>query len=206
MPIYKKIQPNAQTTVLIWHINEQFAELKNAVRLQQQSETRIQNMQSETHQKGFLSIRCLLQSVGYTDFDLFYTADGKPHLKDGKRISITHSFDYSGIIISDYAVGIDIEKNREKIKIIAPKFIQTEWDFLEPDSDIEMLTVIWGAKESLYKIHPDGGLLFKQHLPIDPFKINDGKTTGWIKKDNFYEKFNIYFELFNGYSMVYAVN
>lgn len=206
MPIYKKIQPNAQTTVLIWHINEQFAELKNAVSLQQHSETRIQNMQSETHQKGFLSIRCLLQSAGYTDFDLFYTADGKPHLKDGKRISITHSFDYSGIIISDYAVGIDIEKNREKIKIIAPKFIQTEWDFLEPDSDIEMLTVIWGAKESLYKIHPDGGLLFKQHLPIDPFKINDGKTTGWIKKDNFYEKFNIYFELFDGYSMVYAVN
>ena len=36
--------------------------------------------------------------------ELFYDEKGKPHLKDGKGISITHSFDFSAIIISDKKV------------------------------------------------------------------------------------------------------
>jgi phosphopantetheinyl transferase len=35
-------------------------------------------------------------------------------LKDGKHISITHSYQFSAIIISDQTVGIDIELQREK--------------------------------------------------------------------------------------------
>jgi hypothetical protein len=29
-------------------------------------------MKSEMHQRGFLSVRKLLQTAGYTDFDLYY--------------------------------------------------------------------------------------------------------------------------------------
>jgi phosphopantetheinyl transferase len=163
-------------------------------------------MKSEIHKKGFLSIRHLLKILNYSDDDLFYTNDGKPHLKDGKRISITHSFEFSAIIVSNQVIGIDIEKNRKKIITISSKFIGNENEFLSDKKLVEQLTVIWGAKESLYKIHPDGGLLFKHHLPIEKFKLSDKKTKGWIKKDNFYEVFDIYFEQIEGFTLVYALN
>ena len=50
----------------------------------------------------------------------------KPNLKDGKNISISHSFDYSVIIVSDKIIGIDIEKQRDKIKRISSRFIGRE--------------------------------------------------------------------------------
>ncbi len=205
MPLYKSLNPKPNTTILIWKIEEELTVLET-VFLNENSIKRVNGMKSELHKKGFLSVRHLLTVLNYSDKDLFYTTDGKPHLKDGKRISITHSFHFAAIIISDQIVGIDIEKNREKIIRIADKFIDNENDFLITENLVEQLTVIWGAKESLYKIHPDGGLLFKYHLPIEAFKLEDNKTRGWIKKDNFYEVFKIYFEQFEGFTLVYALN
>ncbi len=206
MPLYKKIQHNKHTQVLVWEITEPKNDLLKSLTLNIRSNKRLEGMRSELHQRGFLSVRHLLREVGYTDHDLFYTDDGKPHLKDGKHISITHSFTFAAIAISDYEIGIDIEKNREKIIRIANKFVADEYDFMAEENVVEFLTVVWGAKESLFKIHPDGGLLFKHHLPIEPFKLSDKKTRGWIKKDNFYEVYQIFFEILDGFTLVYATN
>ncbi|MCM2301282.1 MAG: 4'-phosphopantetheinyl transferase superfamily protein [Flavobacteriaceae bacterium] len=204
MPIYKTIKLSEYTTVIVWKIEESLDELHQGISLTQNSVNRILNMRSEIHQKGYLSIRHLLKNIGYEDCDLFYTEDGKPHLKDGKHISITHSFIFSAVIVSDYEAGIDIEMNRPKIIKIASKFIADECNFINEPNIVEQLTVIWGAKESLYKIHPDGGLLFKHHLPIEPFKLSDKQTRGWIKKDNFFEVYDIYFEQLENFTLVYA--
>jgi phosphopantetheinyl transferase len=206
MPVFKIIQHNKHTQILVWNVTETKQELLTGLTLNTRSKKRLEGMRSELHQRGFLSVRHLLREIGYTDYDLFYTDDGKPHLKDGKHISITHSFTFAAIAISDYEIGIDIEKNREKIIRIATKFVADEYDFMAEENVVEFLTVVWGAKESLFKIHPDGGLLFKHHLPIEPFKLSDKKTRGWIKKDNFYEVYQIFFEIFNGFTLVYATN
>ena len=203
--LYKTIKPNKNTIVLVWKITEEKDFLAN-IHLNENSKNRISRMKSEVHIKGFLSVRHLLAELNYTDDDLFYTEDGKPHLKDGKRISISHSFNFSTIIVSCQVIGIDIEKNREKIIRIADKFVGNETKFLTEKDLVKQLTVIWGAKESLFKIHPDGGLLFKHHLPIEAFKIEDKETRGWIKKDNFYEVFNIHFEFIDEFTLVYALN
>ena len=205
MPIYKTIKSSKHTTVIVWKITESLNELHCGIKLTTNSLTRIAGMRSEIHQKGYLSVRHLLKTLGYNDDDLFYTTDGKPHLKNGKHISITHSFIFSAIIVSDYEVGIDIELNREKIIKIAPKFVADEYIFFEEENLVEQLTVVWGAKESLFKIHPDGGLLFKHHLPIESFKLSDRQTRGWIKKDNYFEVYNIYFEQIENYTLVYAI-
>jgi len=206
MPLFKKIKHNEHTEILVWNISESKEQLLRDLSLTKNSIDRINSMRDIQHQKGFISVRKLLAVVGYKDSDLFYTADGKPHLKDGKRISITHSFEFSAIAISKAQIGIDIEKNREKIIKIAPKFVADEYDFMAEENVVEFLTVVWGAKESLYKIHPDGGLLFKHHLPVEAFKLKDKKTKAWIKKDKYYEVFDIYFEKIKGYTLVYATN
>ncbi|MBT8384343.1 MAG: 4-phosphopantetheinyl transferase, partial [Bacteroidia bacterium] len=106
MPLYKTINPKKNTKIYVWDITESLDDLNN-LNLSQKSDVRLRDMKSELHQKGFLSIRHLLKIAGYTDKDLYYNNHGKPHLTDGKHISITHSFTFSGIIISDDEVGID---------------------------------------------------------------------------------------------------
>ncbi|MFD0963746.1 4'-phosphopantetheinyl transferase family protein [Pseudofulvibacter geojedonensis] len=206
MPLFKTINHSKRTVVYIWKIEESLEQLYNEVVLNDRSSKRVAGMKSESHIKGFLAVRKLLEIAGYTDFDLFYTEDGKPHLKDGKIITISHSFDFSVIAISNDTIGIDIEKNREKIKRIAHKFVGKEKEFLVEENLVEQLTVIWGAKESLFKIHPDGGLLFIEHLPIDEFNLFHKQTKGYILKEPLNESYSIYFDIFEGYSLVYATN
>ena len=92
MPLYKSISVNTQTTVKIWKIAESFDDLMDGLVLKQESSNRVLSMKSEWHQRGFLCARHLLMDLGYTDLDLYYDNNGKPHLADGKCISITHSF------------------------------------------------------------------------------------------------------------------
>lgn len=207
MPLYKTINPNSYTSIFVWKIEESFDELFENTPLTERSEKRLLSMKSELHQRGFLSVRHLLKEAGYTDFDLYYNGNGKPHLKDGKHISITHSFTFSALIISDVEVGIDIEKNREKIKIIQHKFVNFERGFIHEDDDyIEQLTVIWGAKESLYKIYPFGGLTFKNDIDINSFQIADKKTTGFIKVEGWNKNYDIRFTQLDGFTLVYALD
>lgn len=206
MPLYKTIQPNYHTTIFVWKISESLNDLSQNTSLTNRSMERLNSMKSELHKRGFLSVRKLLEKAGYTDFDLFYNGNGKPHLTNGKNISITHSFNFSAIVISDKEVGIDIEKNREKIKIIQHKFVNFESGFIHKDDDyIKQLTVIWGAKESLYKIYPHGGLTFKNDIDICSFQISDKKTTGHIKVKDWNKKYDIGFEQLEDFTLVYAL-
>ncbi|BAO75864.1 4'-phosphopantetheinyl transferase family protein [Winogradskyella sp. PG-2] len=207
MPLYKSISVNSQTTVKIWKIEESYTELVRPLDLKPQSLERVLGMKSELHQRGFLSVRHLLREFGYTDQDLDYDDNGKPYLKDGKHISITHSFTFSGVIISDKEVGIDIEKQRDKIAVIAKKFVNYEFNYLDIKAKdyIKKLTVIWGIKESLYKLFATPGMLFREHFLVIPFMLEDSETIAWIDyKDRKY-RYNTAFLEFEDFTCAYVI-
>ena len=164
-------------------------------------------MKSKIHQRGFLSVRHLLRDLGYTDQDLYYDDHGKPHLKDGKHISITHSFTFSAVILSDSEVGIDIEKRRNKIAIIAKKFVDYEFNYLTESDEhyVNKLTVIWGIKESLYKLFATPGMLFKEHFLVIPFMLEDGETIAWIDYKGKKYRYNTHFFEFDEFTCAYVI-
>jgi len=208
MSLYKIINHDIDTTIYIWKITETESILKEDIILQEKHQARLERMLSEQHRKGFLSVRKLLKQAGYEDRDLWYDDDGKPHLSDGKYISITHSYDFSAIIISTKNVGIDLEMQREKIVRIANKFIGSEYEFLdEKNQYIEYLGVIWGAKEALYKMCNSRSLSFKQDMHVQPFQLSDttGKAMVECKEMHFECKFTFYFQSFENYNLVYAL-
>ena len=149
----------------------------------------------------------MLKEVGLVDADLVYDEFGKPHLKNGKFISITHSFTFSGIIVSDVPVGIDIEKQRDKILKIAHKFtpFQEYKTIANHDALISKLTIVWGAKESLYKIYGKKKLRFLEHIYIEDFKFENEKTTGEIRFENETQSYHVHFLEFDGFTCVYAL-
>lgn len=207
MPLYKTINPNSQTIVKIWKISESFDELMQPISLKPESLNRVSKMKSGIHQCGFLSVRHLLAEFGYTDADLFYDDFGKPHLRDDKYISITHSFNYSAIIVSESKVGIDIEKQRPIITKIASKFVGYEFEYLKDyhEDYVKQLTVIWCAKESLFKLFATQGLSFKQHILVIPFTNEEGSTVSWIDYKSKKNRYNIHFTEFDGFTCAYAL-
>ncbi|GAA4116183.1 4'-phosphopantetheinyl transferase superfamily protein [Aquimarina addita] len=207
MPLYKTITVDESTNVLIWKIEESYESLCEGIELTTHCQKRVDGMKSDIHRRGFMSIRHLLGLCGYTDQDLLYDDNGKPHLRDGNYISITHSFNFAGIIISDHSVGIDIEKQREKIQRIAHKFVRSEVDFVttQNENTVRVLTIIWGAKESLYKMYGTAGLSFEQHIHIMPFDINVPFTAGSIQYMEEISHYDITFTEFEGFTCVYAI-
>jgi phosphopantetheinyl transferase len=208
MPLYKTIRVNDFTKVLVWKIDESLEDLTMGIKLTERSKKRIEAMKSVLHQQGFMSIRQLLKQAGYADTDVFYDAFGKPHLKDKNYLSISHSFTFTAIIISKKKpVGIDVEKQRDKIVKIAHKFTPIEEynTIANHEALVSKLTVVWGAKESLYKIYGKKKLRFLNHIYIEDFSFIDTKTTGVIKYKGHVSTHSIHFFEFDGFTCVYAI-
>lgn len=208
MPLYNTLTVGSSATVYIWKIEESEAKLSEGIELTQHCQDRIDRMKSEMHRRGFLSIRHLMAEAGYVDADLYYDELGKPHLKDGKHISITHSNHFTGIIISATdEVGIDIEMQRDKILRIAHKFtpIEEYRTIANSEALIRKLTIVWGCKESLYKIYAEPGLSFLHHIIIKDFPLAENGTTGEILYQGETSVYDIRYQEFEGFTLVYAL-
>ncbi len=215
MPFYRSIIINETTTAYFWKITEDFNMLFRLAKLKDISLARLEKMKSESHQKGFLAVRMLLQYIGYSDFDLYYDEFGKPHLKTEEKgikeelhISISHSFDFSSICISkSKPVGIDIEIVKPKILKIAPRFMDVNHlkELSETDK-IQKATIIWGIKESIFKIKNEKGISFPNHIFESPFcSITETNCTAELRFNNIKEEFHIQYYQLEDYIFVCAL-
>ena len=197
MPLFETIQFNETTKILIWHITESFEELVSNVVLKEKTQLRLNGMKSVMHQRAFLSVRMLIQEMGFTDQDLHYDEFGKPYFNCENHISITHSHDFAAIIISDKTVGIDMELQRDKILRIADKFVETENSYLNTQNTpdyIRELTVIWGAKEAIFKIRNEKGISFKDHISVDAFSLDKNQTEASLHFNDLAVNFDVYYK------------
>lgn len=203
MPFYQSLIIRPNTVLYLWKITETYQWLYEKVLLDKQSSIRLNSMKSESHQKGFLAVRMLLQTIGYNDFDLFYDEFGKPHLKDGKNISISHSNDFSALVISDERVGMDLEEVKDKTLKIASRFMEMHHlENLSKTEQLQKATVIWGIKESVFKIKNEKGISFPNHIFEEPFELNNKKAVGILKFNDKEEFFEAVFDQVENYIFV----
>ncbi len=208
MPLYKTIHISPDVVVHIWKITESEDELGQGIRLAPERQRRVSGMKSELHRRGFLSIRHLLRLEGYEDTDLYYDELGKPHLNNGHHISITHSFQFTGIILGKgRKVGIDIEKQRDKIIRIAHKFttLDTGEKTGPTEEIVRKLTLIWGAKESIYKISAIQGLSFLQHIYLEPEFAIKQWFEGLVNHNLSENRYQVSHIEFEGFTCVFAL-
>jgi len=180
MPLIKvkKFTENCQLGV--WRIEETPETLINLAILTSWEEKKFKEFKTVLRKSHWLSVRALLNEIEKQKTEIFYTEKGRPFLKNGLNISISHSGDIAGIITGQTKVGIDIEEISDKVDRVKNKFLSTnELDFIlkQPDSLIA-LTIAWCVKESVFKFHSESGLIFKDHIQISPFEVN---TSGQIE-------------------------
>jgi len=177
---FKQLKDN--TMLGVWHIEESKQELikmlnENLVDVSQNSSNK------ETLGIHWLASRVLIQSLfGPQRIHIHKNIYNKPVLDvDGKHyfIGITHSNKYAGVIISEkHEVGIDIEKIDIRIERVAHKFLNiSESHFInQTENNILGKTLIWSAKETIYKVYGKKEVDFKNHITIKPFMAQDSGT------------------------------
>ncbi|MGZ3862387.1 MAG: 4'-phosphopantetheinyl transferase family protein [Bacteroidia bacterium] len=149
----------------------------------------------------------LVRFVLGNDVEINYEKSGKPYLQNGPDISITHSHDYLAVAFSRKgAVGIDIEKVRDKIINIRRKFMSAEELKQVTDSSLEEHTIYWCAKEALYKAAGIEGLIFAEQLHIQPFAFSEkGGEINAVLKHNSEKKYTLQYRTLNGHILVFTL-
>jgi phosphopantetheinyl transferase len=123
-----------------------------------------------------------------------------------KHISISHSHEFSCICISDEAIGIDMEIVKEKTLKIAPRFLDiSHLEQLSQEEKIKKATVIWGIKESIFKVKNEIGISFQDHIFEEDFNLIDAKCTAQLRFNNQIEKYQIQFYNVEEYIFVCAI-
>ena len=196
MPLYKKFSDHKNNHLVIWNIKEGKQELISALKQDSSYNLKLSSIKSETKQIEFLSILKLLEELNLTFDDLNYDEFGKPPLHKG-FISITHSFQYSGIYYSKKKIGIDIEKFRDKILNIWPKFISKHESELFDFKSVESITKAWTIKESVFKAFGYDSIDFKKNIIIESLKNN--KAIVRIYKNEFSENYLVDLMKFSNY-------
>ena len=139
-----------------------------------------EHRQTEHRKEEFLTSRsALAAALNPLPLSAVYYNGNQPKHEAG-HISISHT--KSGAIAAYSAtveVGIDIEGVRPQISRIAQKFIRADEEkYLASLGAIHAQQLLWGIKESLFKLFGSGNVDFKKHLHITSLS-NEGSNHHW---------------------------
>lgn len=210
MPILINKSLTQNTQLMVWNIAEDINWLKINVTLTKEEENLYNTFTHDHRRKQWLAVRLLLQQyfAGRVNHSIQYNEFGKPHFKELKlNISVSHSHDLAGIIVSPDAVpGLDIEHLEHRIEKLKDKFLSVdELQMVKDSTANEQLHIMWCAKEVMYKIYGKKRIEFKEDMKIMPFDYKaKGEIQGALIKESEDIKFNIHYEKLEGYVIVWS--
>ena len=178
MPLFYQHNINQDTKLGIWRIEEPESFFLEKVPLKR-------NVSHPYKRLQHLAGRYLLSFL-FEDFPLeeIRVADTRqPFLASEKyHFSISHCGEYAAAIVSGNSrVGVDIEVITPRIETVARKFLtEDEAHYFNEEYALfleqwglrgrvhqEFLTMIWSAKEAIFKWYGRGELDFKRHMHLD---------------------------------------
>lgn len=186
----------------IWKITETESELKS--RLMHLKD--IPEAQNHRTMQWLAARVTLMELIGDDQLEVVKDSFGKPHVPQlDATISISHCKEYAAAIISkNEHAGIDIEKVNSRIKRVGHKFaVASEKAILSKHSEEEALHIIWGVKESLYKLYGRREIDFIEHLQILDEK--DGRIVSAINKGPYSVQVEMDYEIFDGMLLVHTL-
>lgn len=177
MPLFYQHNINDDTKIGIWHIEETESYFLRRVPLKR-------DVTHPFKRRQHLAGRYLLSYL-FPEFPVeeIRIADTRQPFLEGEpfHFSISHCGAYAAAIVSrTFRVGVDIELVTPRIMRVAEKFLNDgEMNLFNEDYGIfleqwglrgrveqELLTLIWSAKEALFKWYGRGELDFKRHMQL----------------------------------------
>ena len=180
MPLFYQHNINEQTKMGIWKIDEAEDFFLQNVPLKREITHPHKRLQ---HLAGRYLLKYLFPDFPYEDIVIADTK--KPYLPyEQYHFSISHCGNYAAAIVSkEKRVGIDIEIPTERVLRISNKFLNDKerTQFSVPGSPVssnnnsvtlsntELLTILWSAKEAVFKWWGWGSVDFSEHILLGIF-------------------------------------
>ena len=131
----------------------------------------INKISSKKRALEILSTKSLLNQMG-EDREITYNSYGAPQISKDKYISVSHSAELVSIILSKNKCGLEIER------------------------DYDLATLIWSAKECIFKLYQKGNINFKEDIIISKIDSKKNKISVLFKEEKIilnYQKINNHF-------------
>ncbi|MGF1637717.1 MAG: 4'-phosphopantetheinyl transferase family protein [Cyclobacteriaceae bacterium] len=176
MPVVKLEKINSNAYWCLWEISETLDQLERNTILSEHGLTELNKITHATRKMESLASRRCLQEIfkemGKSYQGIYKDIHNKPHLVNNDyHISISHSYPYAvGILHKKLPVGIDIEKPIEKLRKVAPRFLQPA-EFIDAEDELKKLCVYWTGKEAIFKLNGRRTMNFKENIKIHPFVL-----------------------------------
>ncbi len=200
MPFLKEFIINPNTKIKLWKLN--LGEL-DYYELDEHDNNLIKAKKNQLVREQFLAVRKILH-LENPCYKIRYDESGKPLINSDFNISISHSKFMVAIVFSENnKAGIDIEHKENKIINIQNKFLNdSEKLENEYQYNVDYLTMIWTAKESIYKALGIKGVSFSDNIIIKD--INKNKGYGYYINGKEKHKFDLIFFSIEDYIICYA--
>jgi len=198
---------NEHYRLLIWEINEDYLTLFNHIHLNQNEKESVSGFKSMQRRLQYLATRAIVQHLYGKNVKIVYDKNGKPGLTNNKKISISHSQNFAGVIVSDFDAGIDIEIVQSKIVRIIPKFLSDEEQKNFHLNDLKSLFLCWGAKESVVKMKNNKNYIYNRDIIVNPFTLKgEGNFDATLREDSKTEQIHFNYQISNDLITVWTIN
>jgi len=169
MPVFINHLISKGTNLLVWEITEDETFFMQRTPLVAGESEILKTLKNSDRKKQWLSIRLMLSEL-FTAQNrngfICYNKEGKPFLSTGQYISISHTADFSALIISDNnQVGIDVEKVSERIIKVKDRITSTAEREKYGHNTVQ-LTTVWAAKECVVKLTGQRHISFENDINI----------------------------------------
>lgn len=211
MGLYFRRELEKGGEIAVWQVSETEQELLDIVSIPKDELEEVFMYKSEVRRKEKLAVRALLNTVFEDKVYLGHHDNGSPFIQNNlTHISISHSGKYVAIITHPTEdVGIDIDSlDRDYSAVEKIALSEDEIDDLSNKNRNTQLAIYWCAKEALYKRMGQSGVDFSKQMEIDKFNPKDeGEIEAtFIDKDGEEEEFDMEYEIFDDYVMVWIVD
>lgn len=208
MPLFYQQNINEGTRLAVWEINEdeQFFNLEVPLH---------QDIKHPQKKLQHLAGRYLLPFLfpGFPNHEIEIADTRKPFLPNEQyHFSISHCSKYAAAIVSSrQRVGIDVELITNRLHKIKHKFLHgEELRFVNSQSttqQLNLLSILWSAKEAMYKWYGAGEVDFSEMMRCFPFHIkNEGEIDAAFMKDDLQQKLRLHYKLMNELTLVWVVS
>jgi len=202
MPFLKEFIINEKSKIKLWKV--MIGEL-NTKELNNDDKNLLKLKKSNILREQFLATRKIL-ALENSDYKITYDINGKPLLNSIYNISISHSHEIAAIAISDNSnIGLDVQLKESKIFNLQNKFLnKSEKSNIGDDPTVDILTMVWTSKESIYKAIGLKGISFTENIKIDKVIEKDKTGIGYYINGTEKVKFDLKFFYIDEYTICYA--
>jgi phosphopantetheinyl transferase len=202
MPFLKEFIINDKTKIKLWKV--MMGEL-NTKELNSDEKNLLKLKKNNILREQFLATRKVL-ALENSDYKITYNNNGKPSLNSKYNISISHSHEIAAVAISDNSkIGLDVQLKESKIFNIQNKFLNKyEKSNIGDDPTVDILTMVWTSKESIYKAVGLKGISFSKNIKIDKVIEKDKIGIGYYINGTEKVKFDLKFFYVDEYTICFA--